>query len=201
MKICPYCSQLVETNHPYCPNCNKPLVSNLGKSGDKRSDIGFSDPKPFSLEIDNQDEIYEQTILEDDEIDREIKKIDNLLESKEILGDPIPGSLLLEKSSLFYRKRDLPNALRNLELALRNFEEEDDLFNVAICHNEIGLMQEDTGYFDQAIYHFNRSLEILKEVKDNPKVIKVLNNLGNIYYSIKDLEQSYKFYQEALDLC
>jgi len=71
---------------------------------------------------------------------------------------------------------------------------------MAICHNEIGLIQEDTGFFDQAIYHFNRSLEILKEVNDIQKLIKVLNNLGNIYYSIKDLEQSYKYYQEALDL-
>ncbi|MBY8989818.1 MAG: tetratricopeptide repeat protein [Candidatus Lokiarchaeota archaeon] len=200
MKICPYCSQLIEDNHPYCPNCNKPLISNLEKSVDKNVNLESSESDPFSFDVDEQDEIYEETIIKDDEIDRKIQEIDEVLERNEILGDPIPGSLLLEKSSLYYKKRDLPNALRNLELALRNFEEEDDLFNVAICHNEIGLMQEDTGYFDQAIYHFNRSLEILKEVNDNQKVIKVLNNLGNIYYSIKDLEHSYKFYQEALDI-
>jgi tetratricopeptide (TPR) repeat protein len=200
MKICPYCNQILEANHPYCPNCNKPLISNLGKSVDKRFEIGFGESGSPSFEMEDQSELYEQTIIEDEEIDREMQKIDDILESKEIIGDPIPGSLFLEKSSLYYRKRDLPNALRTLELALKNFEDEDDLFNVAICNNEIGLMQEDIGYFDQAIYHFNRSLEILKDMNDDLKVIKVLNNLGNIFHLVTDLEQSYKFYQEALDL-
>lgn len=200
MKICPYCNQLVEENHPYCPNCNKPLISNLEKSVDKGFNLEFSESDSIPFDLEEQDGVYEESIIKNDEIEREIQKIDEILERNEILGDPIPGSLLLEKSSLYYKIRDFPNALRNLELALRNFEDEEDLFNVAICHNEIGLLQENTGFFDQAIYQFNRSLEILKEINDNQKVIKVLNNLGNIYYSVKDLEHSYKFYQEALDL-
>jgi tetratricopeptide (TPR) repeat protein len=154
----------------------------------------------FHPKLEEDDENYEETIIKDDQIEREIQKIDEILERKEILGDLIPGSIFLEKSSLYYKIRDLPNALKNLELALTNFEDENDIFNLAICHNEIGLIQEDTGFFDQAIYHFNRSLDILKEVNDNQKVIKVLNNLGNIYYLIKDLEHSYEYYQEALEL-
>lgn len=200
MKVCPYCKLSIEDDYPYCPNCNKPLISNLGKVVNRNLRSGFGEPEFLSPEMEEEDDYYEDTIIKDEEIEHEIQKIDDVLERKEILGDPIPGSLLLEKSSLYYKKRDLPNAIKNLELALRNFEKEDDLFNVAICHNEIGLIQEDTGFFDQAIYHFNRSLEILKEVNDNQKLIKVLNNLGNIYYSVKDLEQSYKYYQEALDL-
>jgi tetratricopeptide (TPR) repeat protein len=62
------------------------------------------------------------------------------------------------------------------------------------------LIHEDNGFFDQAIYHFNRSLEILRELEDTQKVIMILNNLGNIYYLIKDLEHSYEFYQEALQI-
>ena len=200
MKVCPYCKQPIEEDYPYCPNCNKPLISNLRNVVNRNLRPGFGESEFFAPEMAEEDDYYEDTIIKDEEIEHEIQKIDEVLEKKEILGDPIPGSLLLEKSSLYYKKRDLPNAIKNLELALRNFEKEDDLFNVAICHNEIGLIQEDTGFFDQAIYHFNRSLEILKEVNDNQKLIKVLNNLGNIYYSIKDLEQSYKYYQEALDL-
>ncbi|MFX0080760.1 MAG: tetratricopeptide repeat protein [Candidatus Hodarchaeota archaeon] len=200
MKICPYCKQLIADEQSYCPNCNKPLISNLGNLVSNNLTSGFDEPAVFSSIMEEEDEYYEDTIINDREIELEIKKLDEELERKELLGDPIPGSLLLEKSSLYYKKRDLPNAIKSLELALRNFEKENDLFNVAICHNEIGLIQEDIGFFDQAIYHFNRSLEILKDVNDNQKIIKVLNNLGNIYYSIKDLEQSYKYYQEALDL-
>ena len=67
---------------------------------------------------------FNDVVIEDADIDQKIKEIDETLESKEILGELIPGSLLLEKSSLYYKKRDLPKALKNLELAIKNFEEE-----------------------------------------------------------------------------
>ena len=199
MKVCPYCHESIEDNHRYCPFCNKPLISDLRDMLNRSlsNDYGESE---FVTVRDEVNENYEQVIISDNEIERELEKINEMLESKEIMGDSIPGSLFLEKSSLFYKKRDLPSALKNLELALKNYEAENDFFNIAICHNEIGLIQEDTGFFDQAIYHFNRSLEILKEVGDNQKIIKILNNLGNIYYMITDLDHSYKFYQEAIDL-
>jgi len=200
MKVCPYCNNIIENEFPYCPSCNKPLISNLRNVGIGSLRARYGEAESLHLKLEEEDENYEETIIKDDQIEREIQKIDEILERKEILGDSIPGSIFLEKSSLYYKIRDLPNALKNLELALKNFEDENDIFNLAICHNEIGLIQEDTGFFDQAIYHFNRSLDILKEVNDNQKVIKVLNNLGNIYYLIKDLEHSYEYYQEALEL-
>ena len=200
MKVCPYCNTTIEEEFPYCPNCNKPLISNLrnieiGRLRTRNNETELLHPK-----LEEDDEIYEETIIKDEQIEREIQKIDEILERKEILGDLIPGSIFLEKSSLYYKIRDLPNALKNLELAVKNFEDENDNFNLAICHNEIGLIQEDMGYFDQAIYHFNSSLDILKEVSDNQKMIKVLNNLGNIYYLIRDLEHSYEYYKEALEI-
>lgn len=200
MKICPYCKESIEDNFPFCPNCNKPLISNLRDVFNGSLKHEFDAPQFTNHNTEEEAVAYEDTIVKDEKIEKELQKIDEVLERKEILGDPIPGSLLIEKSSLYYKKRDLPNALKNLELALNNFEKEDDFLNVAICHNEIGLIQEDTGFFDQAIYHFNRSLEILKELEDDKKIINVLNNLGNVYYLIKDLEHSYEFYQEALDL-
>jgi len=200
MKNCPYCKVLIEDEYPYCPNCNKPLISNLKTVGNGRLRPRYGETEFFTPKMEEEDENYEETIIKDELIEGKIQKIDEILERKEILGDPIPGSLFLEKSSLYYKMRDLPKALKNLEFALKNFEDEDDIFKMSICHNEIGLIQEDIGFFDQAIYHFNRSLEILKDVNDNKRVIKVLNNLGNIYFLIKDLEHSYEYYQKALEL-
>lgn len=200
MKICPYCNEILEDEYPYCPHCNKPLISNLRSGMNESLRPYYEKSNIFSQNWEEIEENYEETLIKDDQIERKIQKIDEILERKEILGDPIPGTLFLEKSSLYYKMRDIQNTLNNLELALKNFEDEDDTYNMAICHNEIGLIQEDTGFFDQAIYHFNRSLEILKEVSDYQKIIKVLNNLGNIYFLIKDLEHSYEYYQEALEL-
>jgi len=200
MKTCPYCNSPIQSNWSYCRNCNKPLITNLEDALNNNVRFPYDEPEIYHLDLEEESDNYEAVVIKDEDIDDKIKKIDETLERKEILGEPIPGSLLLEKSGLYYKKRDMPNALKNLESALKNFEEENDLVNVAICHNELGIIQEDNGFFDQAIYNFNRSLEVLKELDDKTKIIKVFNNLGNIYFLIKDLEHSYKYYQKAFDL-
>ena len=200
MKTCPYCKSPIEENWSYCRNCNKPLITNLEDALGRDVRFPYNEPESYHLDLEEETDMFNGVVIKDEEIDRKIKKIDSILESKEVLGETIPGSLLLEKSSLYYKKRDTSRAMKNLELALNNFKEENDLLNVAICHNELGIIQEDIGFFDQAIYHFNNALEILKELNDISKRIKVLNNLGNVYFLIKDLEQSYNYYQEAYQL-
>ncbi|MFX1328228.1 MAG: tetratricopeptide repeat protein [Promethearchaeota archaeon] len=200
MKTCPFCNTPIESHWSYCRNCNKPLITNLDDSLRKDLKLTYDGQEVQHLDLEENGENFDSIIINDKEIEQRINEIDETLERKEVLGEAIPGGLILEKSSLYYKKRDLSNALKNLELAIKNFEKEKDLLNIAICHNEIGIIQEDYGFFDQAIYHFNRSLEILRELKDNHKIIKILNNLGNVYFIIKDLEQSYSYYEKALQL-
>ncbi len=200
MKICPYCKHAIKDNWYYCRNCNKPLIVNLKDGLEKTLRFPYDESESFHLDLEEEGQLYENIIIEDEEIDQKIKKIDEILKDKEILGEPIPGSLLLEKSSLYYKKRDLLSSAKYLELALKNYKADNDLLHIAICHNELGLIQEEDGFFETAIYHFNDSLEILKDLNDPQKIIKTLNNLGNAYYLIKDLENAYKFYQEALQL-
>ncbi len=200
MKTCPYCGFQIEEDWSYCRNCNKPLIANLEDVLDRNVKFPYDEPEIYHLELEEEKDTFDNFVIKDEEIDQKIKNIDDTLESKEVRGEPIPGTLLLEKSSLYYKKRDLSEALKNIELALKNFKVENDLLNIAICYNEIGIIQEDNGFFDQAIYNFNRSLEILKDLNDKSKIIKILNNLGNVYFIIKDLEQSYNYYQEAFQL-
>ena len=200
MKLCPYCNNPIQENWSYCRNCNKPLLVNLEDALNGNVRFPYDEPASYHLDLEEIDQEYETIIIEDEEIDQKIKKIDETIELKESIGEPISGSLLLEKSSLYYNKRDLTNALKTLEFALKIFKDENDLLNEAICHNELGIINEDNGLFDQAIYHFNRSLEILENLEDHSKVIKLLNNLGNIYFILKDLENSYQYYQKAFKL-
>ena len=74
------------------------------------------------------------------------------------------------------------------------------MLNVAIAHNEKGLIQEELGYFDNAIYQFERAIEILIELNDIKKLLQVYNNLANIYFVLKNLEKSYEYYQKAISL-
>ncbi|MFX1597439.1 MAG: tetratricopeptide repeat protein, partial [Promethearchaeota archaeon] len=165
MKTCPFCNTPIESHWSYCRNCNKPLITNLDDSLRKDLKLTYDGQEVQHLDLEENGENFDSIIINDKEIEQRINEIDETLERKEVLGEAIPGGLILEKSSLYYKKRDLSNALKNLELAIKNFEKEKDLLNIAICHNEIGIIQEDYGFFDQAIYHFNRSLEILKELK------------------------------------
>jgi tetratricopeptide (TPR) repeat protein len=200
MKTCPYCKNPIQSNWSYCRSCNKPLITNLEDDIKENIQFPYNEPEIYHLDQEELSENYDNIIIEDTEIDQKIKKIDEILERKQVLGESISGSLLLEKASFYYKKRDLNNAMKNLELALGNFEEENDLISIAICHNELGIIHEDNGFFDQALYHFNRSLEILEEKNKPNKIVKVLNNIGNIYFLVKDLEQSYNFYQKAFIL-
>jgi len=143
---------------------------------------------------------YDFNIIKDEETERKIAEIDRLIEQRESLGEPASGSLLLKKASLLYKIRDLSGAFKMLENALNIFTDENDRLNMAIVNGEMGLIQEELGFYDSSIYHFERSIELLYQIDDIPKLIQVYNNLANVYYILKDIEHSYEFYDKALKL-
>ena len=196
---CPYCENYVEPDWDYCNHCNKPLIVNL----ERKKRRSFSQTIDNDLATSNQyhmaEELYDYNIINDEKIEKKIDEINRNLEQKQSLGESF-GSLLLEKASLYYKKRDLSTSLKVLELALNYFMEEEDSLNLAISHNEIGLIHEENGFFDDAIYHFQQSIGYLKKINDDRKLILVYNNLANNYFLIDDLEHSYEFYNKALKL-
>jgi tetratricopeptide (TPR) repeat protein len=199
MNRCPYCQESIEENWIYCRYCNKPLITNIEDNIIDSFHDYHDEKQSIYTDSEIMDDNFDFTIIEDEEIEAKLREIEDELRDCELLGKPM-GDLLLKKASFYYKKRDLPTALKNLNLALQNFKKENDELNMAIVHNEIGLIHEETGFFDQAIYHLDRSLNILKGLNDNLKIIQVLNNLGNIYYLIRDFNCSYKSYQKALNL-
>jgi len=199
MNNCPFCREPIESYWTYCRNCNKPLITNIDDEINKRSFSHYDSISSHSNDIEEEEDYYDINVIDDDSIEYELTELEDQLTESEKIGKNM-GNLLLRKASLFYKKRDFPETLKNLELSLENFMDEKDFLNVIICHNELGLIHEETGFFDQAIYHFDRALNYLEDLNDNIKKIQVLNNLGNVYRVINDLEHSYKFYQKALNL-
>ena len=199
MPICQYCKHETETDWKYCHHCNKPLITNVDIELNKRIQQSHDESPFYYSEVGSEEDNYDVQSYYDEEIEENLKKIEQELTEKERMGESI-GDLLLKKASLFYKKRDFESTLKNLELALRNFSEDNDLLNIAISHNEIGLLHEERGYFEQSIYNFDSALSILKQIDDQQKVIQVLNNLGNVYYVLKEWEEAYNKYQTALDL-
>ena len=199
MRHCPYCERQIKDDWLYCRYCNKPLISTVD-IGLSRSIQHRSDDNPLNYLNDNEEDVdFDINIINDEGLKEKLNEIDNLLREKETLGEPV-GDLLLNKASVYYKQRDLEKALKNLEMALKNFTSDGKDLQIAICHNEIGLIQEESGFFEEAIYHFERALDILNEKEEYHKVSQVLNNLGNVYLQINDIEHSYESYQKALNL-
>jgi len=194
MKNCPYCKKPLQERWSYCQHCNKPLIVNL--QDQEVIDVLL----PYSnSDLKANERLYDFNLIHENEINSNIQKIDNLIEEKIKIGESI-GLLLFEKSGLFFSKKDYSTALKTLDNALNIFRQDKDLLNMAITHNEIGLIQEELGFFENSIYNFEKAIEFLSEIKDFDKVIKVYNNLANVFYLIKDIEHSYEYYNKALKL-
>ncbi len=199
MNKCPFCRSPIEISWSYCRNCNKPLIADI-------TNLYYNRVRPipdgtsiYANGFGEEEEFFDVNIIDDETIEYELSQLESQLTDSERIGKNM-GNLLLKKAGLFYKKRDFSNALKNLELALENFKEEENIINLIITHNEIGLIHEETGFFDQAIYHFDRALSFIEEIDDHIKEIQVLNNLGNVYHLINDLENANKYYQKALTL-
>jgi len=199
MNKCPFCRSPIEISWSYCRNCNKPLITNVDILYNNRVRPIPDGTSIYANDYEEEDEFFDVNIIDDETIEYELSQLEIQLTDSERIGKNM-GDLLLKKASLFYKKRDFPKALKNLEAALENFLDKEDLLSLIITHNEIGLIHEETGFFDQAIYHFDRALSFIEEIDDNIKKIQVLNNLGNVYHLINDLENANKYYQKALTL-
>jgi len=198
MKLCPYCQRPIDEKWRFCHHCNKPLLTSY------TNELPISSTYQYQRNINDQSYNFEESrdfdinIIEDDKIDKKILEIDDQINQKPY-GDGV-GDLFLEKASLYFKKRDLSQSLKELERALSSFENENNLNKMAITHNEIGLLKEEIGYFEDSIYHFKRAINIFKNLKDNVKLIQVYNNIGNAYYQLKDIENAYICYQKAIEL-
>ncbi len=199
MRLCPYCEREIKDDWLYCRYCNKPLISTVDIGLSRSIQQKTDDDSLDYFDYEEDEKSFNFNLNDDEELKEQLIEIEDLLKEKEILGEPV-GDLLLNKASLYYKQRDLEKSLKNLEMALSNFESQGNDLKIAICHNEIGLIEEESGFFEQAIYHFERALEKLKTLKDNHKIVQVLNNIGNVYLQINDIEHSYESYQDALNV-
>ncbi len=184
MKSCPYCNQSVEDYWSYCHHCNKPLIVNIEDNRISMTANQIHDNLMDHLQLENNGRMEE---------------INEILEEPQIIGKTT-GKLYLEKASIYYKKRDLATSLKYLEIALKHFKEDNDLLNLAITHNEVGLIHEENGFFDNSVYHFERAIEYFQKINDIPKLILIYNNLANTYHLLKNLEHSFEFYDKALKL-
>ncbi len=77
---------------------------------------------------------------------------------------------------------------------------------VANTQNNLGILYDDLGRFEDAEKAYLEALEIYKELAEKspdaylPDVAMTQNNLGNLYRKLGKFEKAVKYFDEALDI-
>lgn len=69
--------------------------------------------------------------------------------------------------------------------------------------NIVGIIQKDQGQLELCIETFSESLDYLNKLdvySDNDQKVSILNNIGNAYRNLYDLDKALNYYQQALSL-
>ena len=90
MSHCPYCKEPIEENWSFCHHCNKPLIVNIRND---RS-IGTLQESYMEPDVLVAEDYTHPDEIQDEEIDRKILEIDEILKEKEGIGESV-GQILL----------------------------------------------------------------------------------------------------------
>jgi tetratricopeptide (TPR) repeat protein/DNA-binding XRE family transcriptional regulator len=85
--------------------------------------------------------------------------------------------------------------LRALDAAL----DAENLLRIANAHMAAGVTARATGNLEQAIEHCNRALEMMGRLRQERTANRVLNNLGDVYWSMGKKEEARAAQQRCLD--
>jgi tetratricopeptide (TPR) repeat protein len=86
-------------------------------------------------------------------------------------------------------------ALEHTKRAEGLTSDKEDLMHI---YNQIGFIYYGTGYLDDALLYFSRSLSLARDMGDKSIQALVLNNIAGIYYEKGELDKALGYYEESL---
>jgi tetratricopeptide (TPR) repeat protein len=118
----------------------------------------------------------------------------------EELGDRVGvASCLITAGSVAYNTTDFGKALATFRAALEILEEGDWL-QIAMAHNNIGVIHDTMGNYAGALEAYLVSVRIYEEKGEELRLAMTMGNVGNVYYYLHDHDRAYDFQTRALDV-
>lgn len=145
---------------------------------------------------------YEEFELSLIDQDFEVQKLRNDIDQASKEGKSSAHLKLLLANRLLAHLANASEVQRYLESAEEEYSANTDTESragLAIVKNELGLFYEDRGNLYTALNYFDDSFSILEEIGDTIKIVRVLNNIANIYFKLNNFESALKKYHEAYD--
>ena len=93
--------------------------------------------------------------------------------------------------------------------ALEYYENKNDLFNMAGCHNTLGNAYQRLGQLEEAIANYQRCGELMDQLKEQggdvdnfyeKNIRYTLNNMANIYLLMGDFEASERMFKRCMEM-
>ena len=97
----------------------------------------------------------------------------------------------------YYKVGELDKALRSMKEAERLATDKRDL---AIIYNRLGLIYDNKGDLDNALFYYNKDLGLSKELGDKRGEAAALNNIATIYEKKRMLDKALEYYEQSLRL-
>jgi serine phosphatase RsbU (regulator of sigma subunit) len=97
-----------------------------------------------------------------------------------------------------YLYGNIPKSLEYHYNGLKLSEEIGDFYGIATSLNDIGLIFDKQGDFENAMINYEKSLVLYKSLNDKQSVAILLNNIGKIYKEVKDFNKALEFYNEVV---
>ncbi|OPG07476.1 hypothetical protein B1R27_13305 [Streptomyces sp. GKU 895] len=113
--------------------------------------------------------------------------------------DAIVASLLL-LAMVRLSQADLPASAVLYEEALELAATEDDRTDIAVAHNQLGVIALMSGDLTKARVHLNEALSLARSMDDRYNIAGSLRNLANVDRAEGDLDQAFARYREAQEI-
>lgn len=126
------------------------------------------------------------------------------LEVADIIGSRVDQKTLLEiyegRAKIYTRLGELPEAMADYEDMLAKAEELNDISAQMRALNGNGALQASHHNFTLASEYFQKALGVARQVGDESGIADTLNQLGNFYYQMGELDLATSCYREASEL-
>ncbi len=119
-----------------------------------------------------------------------LQKAENIL--KDSPNDSLEATIAKNYASIFYMKGQYAKSFKFFEKSLEKFRANNDLYNISLAYNGLGLVQQALGRHGQAIDYFIQAQNIQPEEK---AVFSL--NLGISYFYLNDFENAKVHYLKA----